>query len=57
MLLEKLQSRKFWIVVAVGIVVVFGNALGLNLDEAQLWQLVSTAAAYLGVQGIRDLLE
>ena len=53
-ILARLQSRKFWIVVAVGVIVVFGKALGLNLSEDQLWQLVSTAGAYLGVQGIID---
>ena len=51
---SRLKSRKFWVTVAVGVVVVFGDALGIDLSEAQVWQLASTAGAYLGIQGIID---
>lgn len=54
MLLQKLQSRKFWVAVSVGCVVVFGQALGLNIDEVQLDRLVALAMTYLGVQGALD---
>lgn len=55
LILTKFQSRKFIVTVAVGCIVVFGRALGLNLDEKQLYDLVALALAYLGVQGAVDL--
>lgn len=53
-ILDKITSRKFIITVAVGFVVVFGKALGINLSEDQLWQLVATGLAYIGAQGTID---
>ncbi len=50
----RLQSRKFWVTVATGIIVVFGDALGVDLAEAQVWQLVGVVATYLGIQGAAD---
>ena len=54
--LEKLKSRKLWAGIATGCVVVFGKAFGLNLDDAQLWSLATTAAAYLLGQGAVDAI-
>ncbi len=51
---ERFQSRKFWVTLATGFIVVFGEAVGIDLDEAQVWQLVGVVAAWLGVQGAAD---
>lgn len=51
---RRLQSRKFWATLSVGFVIVFGEAVGIDLDEAQVWQLVGVVAAWLGVQGAVD---
>ena len=51
---EKVQSRKFLVTIAVGFIVVFGNALDLDITTEKLWQLITVAAPYLGVQGILD---
>ena len=53
-ILEKVQSRKFLVTLAVGFIVVFGNALDLDVTTEKLWQLITITAPYLGVQGILD---
>lgn len=53
-IVKRLKSRKFWAMVTVGFIVVFGEELGIDLDEQQLWQLVSVVAAWLGIQGVID---
>ena len=51
---ERFQSRKFWATLATGFIIVFGEAVGIDLDEAQVWQLVGIVGAWLGVQGAAD---
>lgn len=53
-IIARLKSRKFWVTVAVGVVLVFGEELGLNLSEDTLWQLVALVGGWLGIQGIID---
>ena len=51
---RRFQSRKFWATLATGFIIVFGEAVGVDLDEAQVWQLVGLVATWLGVQGAAD---
>ena len=55
-LIEKLKSRKLWVGIASGVVIVFGKAFGLNLTDAQLWSLATTAAGYLLGQSAVDAI-
>ena len=54
LILQKIQSRKFIVAVVVGTIVVFGKALGLHLEEKQLYDLVALAMTYIGVTGAID---
>jgi hypothetical protein len=51
---DRFHSRKFWVTLGTGFIIVFGEAVGIDLDEAQVWQLVGLVATYLGVQGAAD---
>ena len=51
---RRFQSRKFWATLAVSFVIVFGESVGIDLDEAQVWQLVGVVAAWIGTQGAID---
>lgn len=51
---QRLQSRKFWVTLSVGFVIVFGETVGIDLDEDQGWQLVGVVGAWLGIQGAAD---
>ena len=53
----RLRSRKWWAAIATGIVLVFGENLGIHLDSDQLWGLAVTAASYLGGQGLVDAVK
>ena len=51
---ERFQSRKFWATLTTGFIIVFGESVGIDLDEAQVWQLVGLVATWLGIQGASD---
>lgn len=51
---DRLKSRKFWITILAGFVVLFARELGFELTDAQLWEFVAIVAAYLGGQGLHD---
>ena len=53
-MLAKLKSRKFWITVATGLLVVLNDALELGLSPDAIGQFVIVAAGYLVAQGIAD---
>lgn len=51
-----LSSRKFWLAI-VGSVVAFANAywaLGLTVD--QVWMFLSPILAYIGIEGVADVV-
>jgi uncharacterized membrane protein len=52
--MDKLKSRKFWVTLVVMILVMFSEALGLDLDAGQLTAMVTLAAGYLVGQGVAD---
>jgi len=51
---EKLKSRKFWITLVTMLVVMFSDAMGLELTGDQIQWIVATASAYLIGQGVAD---
>ncbi len=51
---DKLISRKFWIVLASGTLVLFGEQLGWDIDADTIQNLVWVLLAYLGAQGAVD---
>lgn len=51
---KRFQSRKFWVTLGVSFIIVFGEAVGIELDETQVWQLVGVVGAWLGIQGAAD---
>lgn len=53
-IVKRLKSRKFWMAVAVGVIVVFGEELGLDLTTEQVWQLVGASGLWTTIQGIID---
>lgn len=53
-MLDKLKSRKFWVAIATALLVALNDQLGLGMSDAQLQDLVMTAAAYLVGQGYVD---
>lgn len=55
-LLKRLQSRKLWIAIGCGIVVVFGKALGLNLNEVQVNDVMYIGISYILGQGAVDAI-
>ena len=57
LLVDKLTSRKLWITIAGGVVIVFGKAFGLELTETQLWDVAIGVAAYVGGQGVVDAVK
>lgn len=50
----KLTSRKFWITVVTGLLVLANQAFELGLDEAAIGQFVTVVAAFVVGQGIAD---
>lgn len=53
LMLEKLKSRKFWVTVVGGAIVLAGNQLGI--DEAVTTKIVALIASYVIGQGISDV--
>jgi len=51
---EKLKSRKFWVAVIGGLLLLVNKALGSPLDEATANQIVAVIGAYVIGQGIAD---
>ena len=51
---EKLKSRKFWVTVVGGLVLLVNQALGSPMDEAAVTQIVAFLSAFLIGQGIAD---
>lgn len=51
---SRLTSRKFLLTVAVGLVIVINKAFNLGFTDAQIGDLVTAVAAYVGVEGIAD---
>lgn len=53
---RRLVSRKFWAGVGASVIVVFGEALGADLTEGQVWGIVTIAASYIFGQGAVDFI-
>jgi len=53
-ILNKLSSRKFWVAIAFGVVVLVGDELGFDLDADQIRNLTYVVLTYLGAQGVVD---
>jgi hypothetical protein len=51
---EKLKSRKFWVAVVGGLILLVNKALGSPIDEATATQLVALVGSYVIGQGIAD---
>lgn len=54
MKLDKLKSRKFWVTLITANVLMFSDALGLNLTADQIYGLIAIVAPYLLAQGYVD---
>jgi uncharacterized membrane protein len=54
MTLSKFKSRKFWIAVAGGLLVILNDQFGWGIDEAALTQMVTVVVGYIAGQGVVD---
>lgn len=50
---ERLTSRKFWLTVAVALLVTFGEKVGVDLDPDQLMALAGAVGFYAIGNGIQ----
>lgn len=54
---KKLISRKFWVAITFGVIVVFGDELGFDIDADQLRNLTYGVLTYIGAQGVVDAVK
>lgn len=52
--MNKLYSRKLWLVVGVAVTALCSAAAGQESWQQAIWQTVSAVLGYLGVQGAID---
>ena len=52
--MEKLKSRKLWMAIVSGLLVVANDGLGLNLDNTTIIGFCSMVSAYILAQGHVD---
>jgi uncharacterized membrane protein len=51
---DKLKSRKFWMAVVTGLLVILNDGLGLNLPSDAIKSVVEVVIAYIIGQGAVD---
>lgn len=51
---DKLKSRKFWVTIFAAILLVLTDGLGVDIDPATYWSVVSIVSAYVVGQSIVD---
>ena len=52
--MDKLRSRKFWIAIVGGLLIILNDQFGWGLDEASVNQFVTIAVGYILGQGAVD---
>lgn len=55
--LEKLTSRKFWVLIAYGVITLVGDELGLDVDAERVEFLTYAVLGYFGFQGAIDFIK
>lgn len=51
---DRLHSRKFWVAILSAVLLVLTDGLGLDIDPATYWSVVSIVSAYVVGQSIVD---
>jgi uncharacterized membrane protein len=51
---DKLKSRKLWVTIVAGLLLLLNKQLGLNLDDSTIQNIGITVAAYVLGQGVVD---
>lgn len=54
---QKLISRKFWVAITFGVIAVFGDELGFEIDADQLRNIAYVVLVYLGGQSLVDTVK
>ena len=54
--MSKLKSRKFWMAVAAGILVILNDGLGLGIDPEAILAFVGLVVSYILGQGAVDAM-